>query len=110
MQIMPSTGAEQAEEDDWPPDFSDEDLYRPFVSVKLGTAYLSFLRSYFDGDMYATLAGYNAGPGNSSIWLDEAGGDPDLFVEIIRFSETKTYIKHISEIFAIYRRIYSRTQ
>jgi len=60
--------------------------------------------------MYATLAGYNAGPGNSAAWLDEAGGDPDLFVEIIRFSETETYIKYISEIFAIYRRIYSRTQ
>jgi soluble lytic murein transglycosylase len=110
MQIIPSTGAERADKEGWPPDYSDEDLYRPIVSVKLGTAYLNFLRSYFDGDMYATLAGYNAGPGNSAAWLDEAGGDPDLFVEIIRFSETKTYIKNISEIFAIYRRIYSRTQ
>jgi len=110
MQIIPSTGAEQAGEDGWPPDYSDEDLYRPFVSVKLGTSYLAFLRSYFDGDMYATLASYNAGGGNAGIWLDEAGGDPDLFVEIIRFSETQTYIKSISEIFAIYRRIYSRTQ
>jgi soluble lytic murein transglycosylase len=110
MQIIPSTGAERADKEGWPPDYSDADLYRPIVSVKLGTAYLGFLRSYFDGDMYATLAGYNAGPGNSGIWLDEAGGDPDLFVEIIRFNETKTYIKHISEIFAIYRRIYSRSQ
>lgn len=110
MQIIPSTGAERADEEGWPPDYSDEDLYRPIVSIKLGTAYLSFLRSYFEGDLYATLAGYNAGPGNAGIWLEEAGGDPDLFVEIIRFSETKTYIKNISEIFAIYRRIYSRSQ
>ncbi len=110
MQIIPSTGEEQAGEKGWPPDYSDEDLYRPIVSVKLGTAYLGFLRSYFEGDMYAALASYNAGPGNSSIWLEESGGDPDLFVEIIRFSETQTYIKNISEIFAIYRRIYSRTQ
>ena len=110
MQIIPSTGAERADQEGWPPDYSDEDLYRPIVSVKLGTAYLGFLRSYFDGDMYAALAGYNAGPGNASVWLEEADGDPDLFVEIIRFSETQTYIKNISEIFAIYRRIYSRTQ
>ncbi len=110
MQIIPSTGAERADKEGWPPDYSDDDLYRPIVSVKLGTAYLGFLRSYFDGDMYAALAGYNAGPGNSAYWLEEAGGDPDLFVEIIRFSETQTYIKNISEIFAIYRRIYSRTQ
>jgi len=110
MQIMPSTGTEVVDQEGWPPDYSDDDLYRPIVSVKLGTAYLSFLRSYFDGDMYATLAGYNAGPGNAAFWMEEAGGDPDLFVEIIRFSETKTYIKNISEIFAIYRRIYTRTQ
>ena len=110
MQIIPSTGAERADKEGWPPGYSDDDLYRPMVSVRLGTAYLNFLRSYFDGDLYATLAGYNAGPGNSEIWLEEAGGDPDLFVEIIRFSETQTYIKNISEIFAIYRRIYSRAQ
>ncbi|MEJ2413157.1 MAG: tetratricopeptide repeat protein [Anaerolineales bacterium] len=110
MQIIPSTGAERAEKEGWPPDYSDEDLYRPIVSIKLGTAYLSFLRNYFEGDLYAALAGYNAGPGNSAAWLDEAGGDPDLFVEIIRFPETQTYIKNISEIFAIYRRIYSRSQ
>jgi soluble lytic murein transglycosylase len=71
---------------------------------------LAFLRNYFEGDIYATLAGYNAGPGNAAIWLEEAKGDTDLFLEIIRFNETQTYIKNISEIFAIYRRIYTRTQ
>jgi soluble lytic murein transglycosylase len=101
MQIIPSTGAERADQEGWPPDYSDEDLYRPQVSIKLGTAYLSFLRSYFDGDIYAALAAYNAGPGNSAIWLEEAQGDQDLFLEIIRFSETQLYLKNISEIFAI---------
>ncbi len=110
MQIIPSTGAERANLEGWPPDYSDDDLYRPQVSIKLGTAYLGFLRTYFEGDMYASLAGYNAGPGNAGVWLEESKGDQDLFLEIIRFSETQTYIKNISEIFAIYRRIYSRTQ
>lgn len=110
MQIIPSTGAERADLEGWPPDYSDDDLYRPQVSIKLGTAYLGFLRTYFEEDMYAALAGYNAGPGNAAIWLEEAKGDPDLFLEIIRFLETQTYIKNISEIFAIYRRIYARTQ
>jgi len=110
MQIIPSTGAELEDQEDWPPDYSDVDLYRPQVSIKLGTAYLGFLRSYFDGDIYATLAAYNAGGGNTSIWLEEAQGDQDLFLEIIRFSETQLYLKNISEIFAIYRRLYTRTQ
>jgi len=110
MQIIPSTGAELEDQEGWPPDYSDVDLYRPQVSIKLGTAYLGFLRSYFDGDIYATLAAYNAGGGNTSIWLEEAQGDQDLFLEIIRFSETQLYLKNISEIFAIYRRLYTRTQ
>lgn len=110
MQIIPSTGAERAEKEGWPLGYSDEDLYRPIVSINLGTAYLRYLLNYFDGDIYATLAGYNGGPGNSEIWLEDAGGDIDLFVETIRFTETQNYIKYISEIFALYRRIYSRAQ
>jgi soluble lytic murein transglycosylase len=110
MQIIPSTGAERAEREGWPPGYSDNDLYRPIVSINLGTAYLKYLENYFEGDMYATLAGYNGGPGNSSIWIDDALGDIDLFVEVIRFTETQNYIKNISEIFAIYRRIYTRVQ
>jgi soluble lytic murein transglycosylase len=110
MQIIPSTGAERAEKEGWPPGYSDDDLYRPIVSINLGTAYLRYLQNYFDEDTYATLAGYNGGPGNSEIWLEDAGGDPDLLVEIIRFTETQNYIKNISEIFAIYRRIYARSQ
>ena len=110
MQIIPSTGAERAEKEGWPPGYSDEDLYRPIVSVNLGAAYLRYLENYFDGEIYPALAGYNGGPGNAEIWLNDADGDPDLFVEIIRFTETQSYIKNISEIFAIYRRIYSRVQ
>lgn len=110
MQIIPSTGAAQAEEEDWPLGYSDDDLYRPIVSINLGTAYLRYLLNYFDGDLYATLAGYNGGPGNSEIWLEDGEGDQDLFVEVIRFTETQNYIKYISEIFALYRRVYARPQ
>ena len=108
MQIMPATGQDQAERAGWPPDFQSDDLYRPVVSVTFGAQYLNFNRAYFGGNYYATLAGYNAGPGYTAAWLELANGDPDLFLEIIRFEETQNYIKGISEIYAIYRRIYGR--
>lgn len=110
MQIMPSTGADLAQKAGWPPNYTAEDLYRPEVSVRFGVTYLDSLRRYFDGDIYAALAAYNAGAGNVSVWLESSNDDPDLFLETIRFSETQRYVKGIKEIFAIYRRIYGREE
>ena len=40
MQIIPSTGASIAKSMGWPVDFDPDDLYRPYVSVRLGSKYL----------------------------------------------------------------------
>jgi len=109
MQIIPSTGASIAEQAGWPPNYVDDDLYRPKVSVTFGSDYLSAQRDYFQGDFYTALAAYNGGPGNAAIWKELAGVDADLFLEIIRFEETREYIKGIYEIFSIYRNLYDRT-
>lgn len=108
MQIIPATGADIAQKAGWPQDYSPDDLYRPKVNINFGARYLNLQRNYFDGNMYAALAAYNGGPGNASLWLDAAGDDYDLFLESIRFQETRKYIKGITEIFSIYRRLYQR--
>jgi soluble lytic murein transglycosylase len=108
MQFMPATGQERAERLSWPPDYTVDDLYRPLVSVVFGLNYLDFNRTYLDGDLYATLAGYNAGPGNSRAWKDLAPDDQDLFLEVVRFEETHRYIRVIYEMFTIYSKLYSR--
>jgi len=107
MQIIPSTGASIARAINWPIGFKDEDLYRPIVSVRLGTQYLASNRDSLDGDLYAALAAYNAGPGNAAAWKNLAGDDPDLYLEIVRFQETRDYIRYIFEIYNIYRKLYS---
>ena len=43
-------------------------------------------------------------------WNELAGNDPDLFVEVVRFEETRNYIRAIYEIFGTYRSIYSPVQ
>jgi len=108
MQIMPATGADIAYRTGWPPDYTDMDLYRPLISLTLGLDYLADQRTYFDGDMYTALAAYNGGPGNATVWQALAEGDADLFVEVIRFDETRSYIMGIYEVFSIYRRVYER--
>jgi soluble lytic murein transglycosylase len=60
-----------------------------------------------DGDLYAALAAYNAGPGNASVWKELVGDDQDLLLETIRFQETRNYIRYIYEIYTIYRNLYS---
>lgn len=108
MQLIPSTGAEMATRMNWPVDYTDSDLYLPAVNLRLGARYLANQRDYFDGNLYAALAAYNAGPGNAAIWWQLAEGDPDLFLEIIRYDETRTYIRQIAEFMNIYRQLYER--
>ncbi len=107
MQIIQPTGAQIASELNWPPNYSEEDLYRPNVSVRFGTYYLDKNRDLLGGSLYGTLAAYNAGPGNALVWKGLAGDDPDLLLEIIRFQETRDYIRFIYEIYSTYRSLYS---
>jgi soluble lytic murein transglycosylase len=109
MQIMPATGADIASRLGWPADYSTADLNRPAINARLGVDYLSDQRDSFGGDLLAALAAYNGGPGNAAIWKDLSQGDPDLLVEVVRFEETRKYLRAIYEIFTIYRRIYERT-
>ncbi len=107
MQIIPSTGANIVRQYGWPISYTADDLYRPIVSVKFGTFYLDDNRKLLDGDLYATLAAYNGGPGNAIEWQALGMGDPDLMLESIRFAETRDYIKYIYETYQIYSDIYS---
>ena len=110
MQVIPSTGAQIASELGWPPGYDEGDLYRPNVSVRFGAYYLQKNRALLGGNIYGSLAAYNAGPGNALVWNELAGNDPDLFLEIVRFEETRNYIRFIYEIFDTYRKIYNPLQ
>ena len=109
MQIMPTTAESIVLNLGWPPGYTSEDLYRPFVNIILGVDYLDSQRAYFNGNLYAALAAYNAGPGNALIWLELSQDDKDLFLEIIRYKETQDYIKGIFEVYTIYRQLYDRS-
>jgi soluble lytic murein transglycosylase len=106
MQIIPATGQDIAKNLGWPPNYTDQDLYRPMVSIRLGAHYLAQQRQFLNGDLFAMLAAYNGGPGNSQIWQELAHGDFDLFIELIRFQETRDYVMFIFENYNIYRQLY----
>lgn len=106
MQVIPETGQQIATALGWPPDYETADLYRPLVSVRFGTWYLAQQRDRFNGNLFVAMAGYNGGPGNAARWWEAAGQDTDLFVELIGFQETRTYVERITEHYARYRWLY----
>jgi soluble lytic murein transglycosylase len=105
MQIIPDTGFWIANQLEWP-NYQNSDLYRPFVNVKFGTFYLSWVLTVVDNTIYAALAGYNGGPGNAQSWLDISGKDIDRFVQAITYDETESYVTRIYEQYNIYRHLY----
>ncbi len=109
MQIMPATGLEIVRSTGWPPGYTEPDLLRPVINIRMGGDYLARQRNFLDGDLAAALAAYNGGPGNAQAWKKLANGDPDLFVEVIRFAETRNYVMQIADFLNIYNRLYTRT-
>lgn len=106
MQVIPTTGQEIHGDLNWPENYTTADLQKPFVSVRFGTHYLNKQRQFFKGDLYAALAAYNGGAGNSLIWKERSAGDPDVFFASINFEETQRYIRTIAANYAIYHRLY----
>ena len=104
-QVIPDTGAYIAQRLDWV-DFVNDDLYKPYVGITFGAFYLDQQLNAFDGDIAAALSAYNAGPGNAARWYEAAGGDIDLYVETVDFSETRQYVERIYAGQAIYRHLY----
>ena len=108
MQLMPSTAQQIATETGFLTDFTADDLDIPYYNLELGSNYLSRMLYVFEGDHYQALAAYNAGPGNVINWVNVSGEDPDVFLNAIRYLETRVYIRNIVEIFHRYSLIYGQ--
>ena len=108
MQMLPATAAEVAK--DQGIKFSKAKLASdPAYNATLGAAYLKELVDQFGPSVALVASGYNAGPGRPRGWVD-AFGDPRLastdvvdWVEMIPFSETRTYVMRVVEGVVIYR-------
>jgi soluble lytic murein transglycosylase len=54
------------------------------------------------------VASYNAGPGKVSEWGTKFGlGDPDAFIEVIPYAETKGYVESVFGNYWNYLRLYN---
>lgn len=77
-------------------------LGAPAVNLLLGAAHLHDLRVEAGGSWPVILAAYNAGLSPAGRWLRE-GEDPDFYIEMIGYRETRDYVRHVLEGYWIYR-------
>lgn len=104
-QVIPSTGEYIAGQLNFP-DYQHTDLFRPYAGIEFGAYYLGEQLRAFDGNVTAALAGYNAGPGRASQWLQASGGDHDLLLNAITISSTRLYVQRIYSYYNIYKALY----
>ena len=109
MQVLPSTAKLVAPRVGLTYDVGR--LNDPAYNVRIGTGYLAELVGQFGPSVALVAAGYNAGPGRPKRWMGMFGDprDPDVdvidWVEMIPFTETRTYVMRVVESLVIYRAI-----
>lgn len=80
---------------------NNNDLYSAAENIYIGQRYMNYLLSdsWFDGNLFFVLAGWNAGPSKSGRWQKETWrlpNDPLFWLESIPIRETRLYVKEVS--------------
>ena len=103
-QLLPSTAALMARGLDV--SFYPDWITVPDLNLHLGAAHLAELLRRF-GRADAAIAAYNAGPMPVRRWLDREGAnDPDRFIELIPYPETRGYVRSVLRNRELYRALY----
>ena len=108
MQLMPGTAQDVARKVGV--DYSANRLVSDAAyNALLGSTYLGAQLDRYDGSLVLAAAAYNAGPGNADKWIKAYGDpraanvDPVIWVELIPFQETRTYVKRVLGNYLVYR-------
>jgi soluble lytic murein transglycosylase len=104
-QLLPGTAAFTARGLDVP--FDAEWITVPDLNLHLGAAHFAELLRRYSDQLEPAVAAYNAGGVPVSRWLSRPGaGDPDRFVELIPYPETRGYVRSVLRNRALYRAMY----
>ena len=108
MQMLPSTALWINEKANF--DYLVDDLWTPEHNIRLGCWYLNWLRNYYDGNLIAALAAYNAGLSHVNQWLTANVWDgTEEGYHHIPFAETRRYVSEVLRAKDIYTEILADT-
>jgi len=101
LQLMPETARRVAGEAGIA--FDEKLLRTPSLNLELGARYLGKMLRSFAGSIPLAAAGYNAGPRAVRKWqIRMKGLDAHLWVSLIPFEETRTYVTKVMANLARY--------
>ena len=83
-------------------------LYEPEYNVRTGSWYIGHLLAKFKTQIPIGAGSFNSGPRPVMKWLDTNGDkEIDELIELVPFTQTREYMKKVTENYARYRYLYA---
>ena len=90
--------------------YTDDLLFDPELNIRTGSWYIGKLLRKFRGQIPLGAGSFNSGPRPVMRWIDKNGHRPiDEMVELVSYSQTRGYMKKVTEIYARYLYLYEGT-
>ena len=106
LQMIPATTRRVAKELGIPYDAGR--LYEPAYNIQTGSWYIGHLLQKFKGQIPLGAGSFNSGPRPVMKWIDQYGDrEIDELVELVPYTQTREYMKKVTENFARYRYLYA---
>ena len=82
-------------------------LYEPAYNIQTGSWYIGRLLQKFRGQIPLGAGSFNSGPRPVMKWIDRFGDrELDELVELVPFTQTREYMKKVTENYARYQYLY----
>ncbi len=110
MQFIPPTAKWVAENLN-KKDFDLTHLFIPENNIEFGKWYLKYLLNRWKGNIFYTIASYNAGPTAVKRFLNKNKNlRPEEFAEFFPYDETRNYVKRVYRNFIVYNQLKNSTE
>jgi soluble lytic murein transglycosylase len=89
--------------------YTDDFLFDPELNIRSGSWYIGKLLAKFKGQIPLGAGSFNSGPRPVMRWIDQNGDRPmDEMVELVAYTQTREYMKKVTEIYARYLYFYDK--
>jgi len=105
LQMIPATTRRVAKVLQIP--YDEGRLYEPAYNIQTGSWYIGHLLQKFKRQVPIGAGSFNCGPRPVMKWLEQFGDrEIDEFVELVPYTQTREYMKKVTENFARYEYLY----